>query len=223
VRKRFLTRVRLQRSGQTQGRSPSVLQPHITDVLKDKDGLQRVSQELDKVFGGLAHSSHGGSVSFAYQSQPFSPRPLPGINEERLVRVRTCVDCHIYYAVFEEHRYCLVCGQLPTSLGAFDALQADIARLDALDSLPSEAKALLREQGVFSPNWVDTVENVVGIVEALASSLFRTVVPNADDLLNGKGAIFQRLDHVADLIVSAGFSDLRDTLGAQTWQRFLES
>ncbi|EXU68795.1 hypothetical protein Z951_07310 [Streptomyces sp. PRh5] len=76
---------------------------------------------------------------------------------------------------------------------------------------------------MFTRNWVDTVENVVGVVEALASSLFRAAVPNAASLLNGKGAIFQRLDHMADLIVTASFPDLRTALGSQTWQRLLET
>ncbi|RZU14409.1 hypothetical protein [Streptomyces sp. BK239] len=185
--------------------------------------MQMVSQELDKMFGGLVRSSRGGSISFSYRSQPIYPRPLPGIDEEQLVRVRTCAGCQNDYAVFGEHRYCPVCGQLPAASVAFDALQADTARLDALEALPTDAKALLREQGVFTRNWVDTVENVVGVVEALASSLFRAAVPNADSLLNGKGAIFQRLDHMAELIVAAGFPDLRTTLGSQTWQRLLET
>lgn len=185
--------------------------------------VQMVSQELDEMFSSLARSSRGGSISFSYRSKPFYPRPLPGIDEEQLVRVRACADCQNSYAVFGEHRYCPVCGQLPATAVASDALQADTARLDALEALPSEVKALLREQGVFTRNWVDTVENVVGIVEALASSLFRTVVPNADSLLNGKGAVCQRLDHMADLIVTAGFSDLRTTLDAQTWQRLVET
>jgi hypothetical protein len=60
-------------------------------------------------------------------------------------------------------------------------------------------------------------------VEALASSLFRAAVPNADALLNGKGAIFQRLDPMAELIINAGFSDVRSVLGPQTWQRLLET
>ncbi|MEU3416819.1 hypothetical protein ABZ760_37300 [Streptomyces sp. NPDC006658] len=183
--------------------------------------MQMVSQELDKMFGGLARSSRGGSISFSYRSQPFYPRPLPGIDEEQLVRVRTCAGCQNNYVVFGEHRYCPVCGQLPAASIAFDALQADTARLDALEALPTDAKALLREQGVFTRNWVDTVENVVGVVEALASSLFRAAVPNAASLLNGKGAIFQRLDHMADLLVTAGFPDLRTALGSQTWQRLL--
>jgi hypothetical protein len=185
--------------------------------------MQMVSQELDKMFGGLARSSRGGSISFSYRSQPFYPRPLPGIDEEQLVRVRTCAGCQNNYAVFGEHRYCPVCGQLPAASVAFDALQADTARLNALEALPTDSKALLREQGVFTRNWVDTVENVVGVVEALASSLFRAAVPNAASLLNGKGAIFQRLDHMADLIVTAGFPDLRTALGSQTWQRLLET
>ncbi|WP_435271884.1 hypothetical protein [Streptomyces parvulus] len=185
--------------------------------------MQMVSQEFDKMFGGLARSSRGGSISFSYRSQPFYPRPLPGIDEEQLVRVRTCAGCQNNYAVFGEHRYCPVCGQLPAASVAFDALQADTARLNALEALPTDAKALLREQGVFTRNWVDTVENVVGVVEALASSLFRAAVPNAASLLNGKGAIFQRLDHMADLIVTAGFLDLRTALGSQTWQRLLET
>ncbi|MEV4452465.1 hypothetical protein [Streptomyces mirabilis] len=190
----------------------------------DDFAMQMVSQELDEIFGGLARSSRGGSISFSYKEpQPFHPRPLPGIDEEQLVRIRTCTGCQNNYAVFGEHRYCPVCGPLPAPSVAFDALQADTVRLDALEALPSDTKALLREQGVFTRNWVDTVENVVGVVEALGSSLFRAVVPNADSLLNGKGAIFQRLDPMADLIVDAGLSDLRTTLGPRTWQRLLET
>ncbi|WP_217574792.1 hypothetical protein [Streptomyces sp. GbtcB7] len=190
----------------------------------DDFAMQMVSQELDQIFGGLARSSRGGSISFSYKKpQPFHPRPLLGIDEEQLVRIRTCTGCQNNYAVFGEHRYCPVCGPLPAPSVAFDALQADAVRLDALEALSSDTKALLREQGVFTRNWVDTVENVVGVVEALGSSLFRAVVPNADSLLNGKGAIFQRLDPMADLIVDAGLSDLRTTLGPRTWQRLLET
>ncbi|MBE8476132.1 hypothetical protein [Streptomyces justiciae] len=185
--------------------------------------MQRVSHELDKMFSDVARRSRGGSISFSYKSRPFSPRPLPGIDEEQLIRVRTCAGCHIQYAVFGEHRYCPVCGQLPAASVAFDALLADAARLDALEALSPEVKAPLREQGVLTRNWVDTVENVVGTVEALASALFQATVPNATALLNGKGAIFQRLDPMADLILTAGYPDVRSALGPQTWQRLLET
>lgn len=186
-------------------------------------GHQLIRHELERMFKGLSRGSRRTGLSFSFTSQPFHPRPLPGIAEEKLVRVRTCSGCHTNYAIFSEHRYCPVCGQLPATSVAFDTLQAEAARLDALEALPSEAKALLREQGVFTRNWVDTVENVVGVVEALASSLFRAAAPNADALLNGKGAIFQRLDPMAELFTNAGFSDVRSALGPQTWQRLLET
>ncbi|WP_261719152.1 hypothetical protein [Streptomyces sp. FZ201] len=186
-------------------------------------GHQLIRHELERMFKDLSRGSRRSGLSFSYTSQPFHPRPLPGIAEEKLVRVRTCSGCHTNYAIFSEHRYCPVCGQLPAASVAFDTLQAETARLDALEALPSEAKALLREQGVFTRNWVDTVENVVGVVEALASSLFQAAVPNASTLLNGKGAIFQRLDPMAELIINAGFSDVRSALGPQTWQRLLET
>ncbi len=61
--------------------------------------MQMVSQELDEIFGGLARSSRGGSISFSYKKpQPFHPRPLPGIDEEQLVRIRTCTGCQNNYA-----------------------------------------------------------------------------------------------------------------------------
>ncbi|WP_405818670.1 hypothetical protein OG241_26940 [Streptomyces sp. NBC_01390] len=187
-------------------------------------GIQMVGQGLERAFGRLPRgNSRSSSVSITYESQPFYPRPLPGISEEPLARVRTCPGCSVQYAVFGEHRYCPVCGRLPATSVAFDALEAEKARLDALEALPHEAKALLREQGVFTRNWVDTMENVVGVVEALASSHFRTAVPNAEDLLRGKGNIFQRLDDTADLFVAAGYADLRIALGVATWQRLTEN
>lgn len=41
---------------------------------------------------------------------------------------------------------------------------------------------------------IDTIENVVGVVEALASSVFKTAVTDGADRLKGKGNIFQHLD-----------------------------
>ncbi|MEH0441562.1 hypothetical protein QBA74_39815 [Streptomyces scabiei] len=187
-------------------------------------GMQIVSRELNRAFSGLSRrSSRGSGVSITYRSQPYYPRPLPGISEERLARIRTCPGCQGRYAVFGEHRYCPVCGQLPAGSVAFDALEADKARLDALEALPPEAKAPLREQGVFTRNWVDTIENMVGAVESLASATFRAAVPNAEDHLKGKGNVFQRLDDTADLFVAAGHADIRTAVGPATWQRLTET
>jgi hypothetical protein len=191
-------------------------------------GTQIMNQSMGKVFGrmGRGKSSRDGfsiSVSVSYKEKPFYPRPLPGIDEERLARVRTCADCDSRYAIFGEHRYCPKCGQIPATAVALDALQADTARLDALNAVPAEVKAVLREQGVFTRSWVDTVENVVGVIEALASTVFKTAVTDAAARLRGKGNVFQRLDDMADLFVDAGYEDLRVLLGAAVWQRLTEA
>jgi hypothetical protein len=62
-----------------------------------------------------------------------------------------------------------VCGPLPADVVTLDALAAEAARLDGLTQLPIEAAATLREQGVFTRIWVDTLENLVGVVESLAA------------------------------------------------------
>lgn len=185
-------------------------------------GAQLVHESMRHIFRGLSRPGSRRSVSVSGTARPFRPRPLPGINEERLVRVRTCQECQMRYAIFGEHRYCPVCGKLSAVTIAFDALQADVNRLEALNALPPETRAVLREQGVFTRNWVDTIENVVGVAEALASAVFRAAVPNADDILRGKGSIFQRLDDMADLFVAQGFADLRAGLGPDLWRRLIE-
>ncbi|SED04962.1 hypothetical protein [Streptomyces sp. TLI_105] len=159
----------------------------------------------------------------SFRSRPRYPRPLPEIDEERLARTRTCAGCEIRYGVFGEHRYCPSCGRLPAATVAFDALQAETARLDALASLPDEIRAAVREQGVFTRSWVDTIENVVGVVEALGSSVFHEHVADAEERLRGKGSIFQRLDDMPDLFVSAGFPDVRGSVESPAWQRLLRT
>ncbi|MFG2652775.1 hypothetical protein [Streptomyces sp. NPDC048436] len=187
-------------------------------------GMQIVSQALSDAFRGLSRgSSRRSGLSISYKEKPFYPRPLPGIDEERLARVRTCTDCQVRYAVFDEHRFCPVCGRLPAESVAFDALQAETARLDALNAVADETKAVLREQGVFTRSWVDTIENVVGIVEALTSAVFEAAVTDAADRLRGRGNVFQRLDDTADLLVAAGYADPRGILGPETWQRLIET
>jgi hypothetical protein len=115
-----------------------------------------------------------------------------------------------------------VCGPLPADIVALDALGAETARLDGLAQLPAEAAATLREQGVFTRIWVDTLENLVGVVETLAAAVFRAAVPDADQRLKGKGNVFQRLDDTAALFVAAGYPDLRTVLDAASWQRLGE-
>jgi hypothetical protein len=47
----------------------------------------------------VTHLGTGAAVNRVF------PQPLPGIDEERLIRVRQCAGCALRYAVFGEHRY----------------------------------------------------------------------------------------------------------------------
>jgi hypothetical protein len=67
------------------------------------------------------------------------------------------------------------------------------------------------------------IENVVGTVEALSSGLFQANVTDADTRLKGKGNVFQRLGDMADLLVAAGYADLRQSVDQPTWQRLNET
>jgi len=183
--------------------------------------MQSIGNVLDRSLRGLStpRPRSGFGIQISHRSTPFYPQPLPGINEERLIRIRSCAACALRYAVFGELRYCPGCGPLPANVIALDAIAAETARLDALTHLPSDAAATLREQGVFTRIWVDTLENLVGILETLASATFHAAVPNAAQRVTGKGNIFQRLDGTADLFIDAGYADLRTVLDAATWQR----
>ena len=184
--------------------------------------MQMIDQTLDRSFGSMARQSRGSMVRITYRSQPFYPAPLPGIDEERLVRERQCVDCELRYAVFGEHRFCPVCGLLPPLVAAVDALAAERLRLDVLASLGSSAEAELRESGVLQRTYVDTIENVVGIVESLAERVYCARVSDAEADLKGKGKIFQRLDDAADLFQAKLNLDVRSELGSD-WRELREA
>lgn len=174
--------------------------------------MQLVSEMLDKSFGRMAQSTRSNRfVKVSYRSKPFYPQPLPGINEERLIRERTCTACGVRYAVFGEHRFCPVSGALDAAEVAQDALAAELAKLDALNDVPAEQRVILREQGVFDRIAVDTLGRVVGIVEALASAEFARRVHDAATLVKGRGNVFQRLDDFADLFAEHLGIDPRDS------------
>lgn len=186
-------------------------------------GVQAVGKAIDDAFSDFPRSSRSGGVSISFRSTPFHPEPLPEIDEERLIRERVCSACHVRYAVFSEHRYCPVCGALAPSTVALDALQAEAAKLDAFATLPAAQAAVLREQGVVDRALADTIKNLATIVEALASAVFHDTVTGADQLLRGKGNVFQRLDDAADLFTAHGLVDFRVVAGVAVWRRLLET
>jgi len=179
-------------------------------------GMQLVSQALDRSFGRLSHRNRGSSsIRIEYRTKRVWPRPLPGVQEEKLVRERECTACGMRYAVFGEHRFCPVCGRLPAIKAAMDSLDAEAGRLDALDAIPPDTRAALREQGVLDRQYVDTIENVVGVVESLAREVFAERVPNAVELTKGKGNVFQRLDDFAELFSTHLSKDLPSSMGSR--------
>jgi hypothetical protein len=183
--------------------------------LAEDVGMQLVGQMLDTTFRQPSRCGGGGVIRF--ERNPHRPRPLPGIQEEQLVRERSCLSCAMRYAVFAEHRFCPGCGPLPARQVAIDAMEAEASRLDALDALPGDIRAALGEQGVLDRQYVDTIENLVGVVECLASATFSERVPGTAALLRGRGNVFQRLDDLAGLFAVHTSSDLRTALGPR-WQ-----
>lgn len=190
-------------------------------------GVQMVDEILGPALRRMARprsrSRSGFGITVSVRSRPFYPKPLPRIDEERLIRIRSCAGCALRYAVFGEHRFCPVCGALPPGIVGLDALAAETARLDSLAQLPATAVATLREQGVFTRIWVDTLENLVGVVETLAGAVFRAAVTDAEQRLKGKGNIFQRLGDTADLFVDAGYADLRTRIDPAVWRRLSDT
>jgi hypothetical protein len=76
---------------------------------------------------------------------------------------------------------------------------------------------------VFNRIWVDTLENLVTIVETLARTVFNAAVSDATSRLKSKGNVFQRLDDLADLFVDAGYPDVRTLVSEGVWLRLQES
>ena len=184
---------------------------------------QLVAKSLDKALRGMARRSRGSLVEISYHTKPFRPKPLPGIREERLIRERACPGCGVRYAVFGEHRFCPICGQLPALVIALDSLAAEATRLDALADSPSETHAELRESGVLDRTYVDTIGNAVGIVETLAKRLFEDRVPDAQQIVRQRrGSVFQRLNDLAELFNEYLGIDLPNSLG-RAWTELQES
>lgn len=182
--------------------------------------MQYMGRMLDDSFGRTARRSRGPFMHVTYRSKPFYPAPLPEIDEERLVRERACDACGLRYAIFGEHRFCPVCGPLPPLTIALDALDAESVRLDAMGEVPREARRRLQESGVLDRTRADVVVNVVGIVEVMADRTFRSLVPAAEEAIQGR--VFQRLNDFADLFLRRANIDVRGPLG-DAWPQLEEA
>jgi hypothetical protein len=102
---------------------------------------QLIDETFRSAFSRMGRSQ-SSAVSVSYRSKPFFPDPLPGIDEERMIRERACDRCDLHYAVFGEHRFCPSCGMLSPLRIAEDALNAEDVRLNSLSDLPEDALAM---------------------------------------------------------------------------------
>lgn len=179
-------------------------------------GRQIVANHLDQMFSRLkARPRRNRLVSVHYSRSSLGPPvPLRAITEEPPVRHRRCQSCDVTYAIFGEHRFCPTCGPLSPQAVARDSLEAEVARLHAFDGLNKGDSDILREAGVLDRVYVDTLENLVGVVEVLARAIFSDGVAGAEALLRGKGAVFQRLPDLARLFGTHFNCDIAASLGA---------
>jgi hypothetical protein len=173
--------------------------------------MQMISETLGQSFRKLEQSTRGNKfVQIKYRSQPFYPEPLPGIDEERLSRAIQCPRCSLHYAVFGEHRYCPICGPLTAPEIAQHAINAEELKLQVVDLLSPEAAKELRDHGVLDRVNADALRAAVSVVETHARDTFFERVPDAADVVKGKGNVFQRLEDMADLFLSHLGIDLRN-------------
>jgi hypothetical protein len=179
---------------------------------------------LDKAFSDMARrvTSRRGAIRIEYSggsSRSVRPRPLPRITEEAPIRERQCSRCQNRYAVFGEHVACPVCGPLPPRVVAEDALDAQEAALAALDRLPDDVLAQLREAGSLERTASGALGSVVSILETFLKQTFLDQVAGGDALIAGRGNLFQRLDDAAQLYRDHLSLDLPGALGAASWDR----
>jgi hypothetical protein len=184
---------------------------------------QLLEGKMDDIFGNMTRrvNARGGAVRMSYSggSRTARPRPLPPITEEAPIRERTCAGCGNRYAVFGEHVACPVCGPLPPKVVAQDALEAQEAALAVFAHVPPEVLGQLREAGALERTAAGTLGSVVSILETFLKQTFLDRVSGGDNLIAGKGNIFQRLDDAAQLYKVHLSIDLPAALGAPSWDR----
>ena len=102
---------------------------------------------------------------------------------------------------------------------ASDALEALEATLAALDRVPADVLAQLREAGSLERSAAGTLGSVVSILETFLKRTFLDLVSRGDALVAGKGAVFQRLDDMAQLYLDHLSVNLPGTVGSLQWDR----
>lgn len=145
-------------------------------------------------------------------------RALPEIVEEQTRRVITCSSCRNRHAVYSAATFCPVCGLRPTTDTVLERIQTSRDVLSMEDRVDADERETLRAAGVFERFAVDVLRSVASMFESFAREQFRQRVPNADQLTQNSGNVFQRLDYTAALFSEHAGIDLIPIAGEDRWQ-----
>jgi hypothetical protein len=154
-----------------------------------------------------------------------SPRPsirrLHTYTPDPTHRVMTCGSCGEEYSVYGIALYCVACGQLSPAEGFAEVLRVHRSIVTHLDSLPPDAKAQMEADGVFTKIHEDTVKDTFSALESFLGQVFRAHVTSADQVIRGRGNIFQRLNDASELY-EAHLAVALSNLDSNAWAVLLE-
>lgn len=126
-----------------------------------------------------------------------------------------CAVCDERFAVYGLALYCPNCGRMAPVQQFAELIRVQQDRLAALDALPADHKRALADSGVLTTTYESTLKDGFSALEAYLKARFTTDAPTVS--LDGKGAVFQRLDDAADLYRDHLGVDLPALVGPDGW------
>jgi hypothetical protein len=190
---------------------------------------QYIHDAVNDMFGSTfgrssPRSGHGSGVTVAWRpGQPPPIRQLPSYVEQGTRRVIECESCHNHYAIYGASGFCPVCGPRPEIENVVAAIERARMTLALEDQLDSEQAENLRAAGVFDGFAAEVVKQAVTLFEVFAAEQFRERASAPDQVLKGKGNIFQRLDDADRLFQEHVGIDLQQLVGEATWKRLKQT
>lgn len=178
-----------------------------------------IGDMFGKAFRGRSRSSSRRSaLSIDLTYKPRRPPPrrtLPTFQVEETRRTMQCAVCDERFAVYGLALYCPNCGRMAPVQQFAELIRVQQDRLAALDALPADHKRALADSGVLTTTYESTLKDGFSALEAYLKARFTTDAPTVS--LDGKGAVFQRLDDAADLYRDHLGVDLPALVGPDGW------
>ena len=182
----------------------------------------KLNEMFSQSFGRRPSSSRGSFISVETRYTPGSPPPireLPDFVEDEARRIIECSSCRNHHAVFSASAFCPVCGPRPAAEKVLESIEAARQALAVEDHLDPDRREQFRATGVFERFAVDAIESVVSLFEAFAREQFFARASSPEDVVRGKGNVFQRLGDTAQLFADHIGIDLSALAGHDRWDR----